>query len=374
MNEKECLIFLNLISVGYRTVQKLRERYASLSEALSASAQCLEKIPGIRKPTIASIVEKRNTSVLKNELGLLKKSGCRLVAICEDEYPSQLKEIHNPPLVLYIKGDIAEQDINSIAIVGTRKPTDYGKRTARKIAFDLAGNGVTVVSGLAVGLDSQAHQGALDAGGRTIAVLGSGLMRMYPQSNVKMAKDIEKNGAVISEFPLEVAPFRSNFPIRNRIISGLSLATVVVEASAVSGTLITAGFALDQGRTVFAVPGNIDQPTSEGANALIKQGASLIQSTEDIFREVPYLAKKLTVQAKPQIAENKQKIKLKLSDKEQKLVEIIIQKPLHIDEITDLCDMASPEISVILLTLEMKKIIKQLPGKYYSIEENIVAC
>jgi len=371
LNEKECLIFFNLISVGHRTIQLLKQRYATLTDAIFAPASELEQIPGIRKPTIASILEKRNSGVLQKELNLLKKSGCSLVAVCEDNYPTQLKQIHNPPLVLYIKGNITDQDMNSIAIVGTRKPTDYGKRTAKKIAFDLASNGVTVVSGLAIGLDSQAHQGALDAGGRTIAVLGSGLMRMYPQSNVKMANEIEKNGAVISEFPLEVAPFRSNFPIRNRIISGLSLATVVVEASAVSGTLITAGFALDQGRTVFAIPGNIDQPTSEGANSLIKQGASLIQSADDIFREVPYLSKQNTSQVKPHPAENKQMIKLKLSDKEQKLVEIIFKKPLHIEEITDLCDMPSPEISVLLLTLEMKKLIRQLPGKYYAVEDNI---
>ncbi len=361
MNETECCIYLNLLNIGYRSVIKLKNRFGTLVKALSAPDRELLSVEGIRKKTLESIVEKRHQPLLQKELDLQQKSDCDLITINDETYPDALRQIACPPLVLYVRGALKPEDKNALAVVGTRKPTRYGKKTARSLAYQLASGGVTIISGLAKGLDSEAHQGALDAGGRTIAVLGSGLLRMYPRENIKLARRIAQSGAVISEFPLETDPYRSNFPIRNRIISGMSLGTVVVEAAAKSGTLITAAFALEQGRAVFSVPGNVDQPASEGANSLIKQGASLVQNADDIFRELPYLTRR-----KDLPDQNKHKsMAVKLSSKEKSIVDLLSDQPVHIDELTQLCHMSAAEISVLLLTLEIKRIIKQLPGKYY---------
>ncbi len=362
MNDKECLIFFNLLSIGFRTILKLKTKFGTLKNVIDASSDALINTPGIRKKSLEAIIKYRNSDILEKELKLAEKSKCNIITIENSDYPEQLKTISTPPIVLYIHGELKPEDKNSISIVGTRKPTKYGKKTAHNIGYHLAEQGVTVISGLAKGLDSQAHSTAIEAKGRTIAILGSGLLRLYPKENTKLAKKIETHGAVISEFPLETTPFRSNFPIRNRTISGLSLGTVVVEAAAKSGTLITAGFALEQGRIVFAVPGNMDQPTSEGANALIKQGAILVQDVDDIFREVPYLKRTKTSLSK--------KEKIKLSDKEQEIIGILKSDQVHIDEITENTTMTAPEVSVLLLTLEMKKILRQLPGKYYAVYEN----
>ncbi len=362
MNDKESLIFFNLLGLGFRTVLKLKTKFGTLKNVLSASSDSLMNTQGIRKKALESIIKHRDSDILEKELNLANKANCDIITIDDDSYPKQLKTISSPPIVLYIHGELKPEDNNSVSIVGTRTPTRYGKKMAHNIGYNLAQQGVTVISGLAKGLDSQAHNAAIEAKGRTIAVLGSGLLRLYPKENRKLAKKIETSGAVISEFPLETTPYRSNFPIRNRTISGLSLGTVVVEAATKSGTLITAGFALEQGRVVFAVPGNMDQPTSQGANALIKQGAVLLQDTEDIFREIPYL--KRTKSA------TQEQEKIKLSDKEQEIVSILDSNPVHIDEITESATMTAPEVSVLLLTLEMKKVLKQLPGKYYAIYEN----
>lgn len=362
MNETECYIFLNLLSIGYRSVLKLKNKFGTLKDAMAASKEHLLQVQGIRKATIESIVEKRTQPVLLKELDLIKKAQCALITFDDESYPESLRHIDYPPLVLYVRGELKPDDKNAIAIVGTRTPTRYGKKTAYDVSYQLASEGVTVVSGLAKGLDSEAHLGALEAKGRTIGILGSGLLRMYPRENEKLARRIMQNGAVMSEFPLETEPFRSNFPIRNRVISGMTLGTVVIEAAAKSGTLITAGFALEQGRAVFAVPGNVDQPTSEGANALIKQGATLMQTADDIFRELPSLTRK---KGTTPLAQKSEPVE-KLAPNEQKIMKLLADKPVHIDEITEGCDdMSAAEISVLLLTLEIKNIIKQLPGKYY---------
>lgn len=364
MTERDALIFLNLLSIGYSSMVKLRDHFGSISNALSASEQDLKKVSGVRKTSIESICEKRSKPILDRELSLLERTGCHLITILDDIYPSALKQIACPPLVLYVRGELLPEDGNSIAVVGTRKPTQYGKQVAAEFSKVLAAQGVTIVSGLARGLDSAAHSGALEGGGRTVAILGSGLLRLYPKENEKLADAIEKNGAVISEFPLETKPFRSNFPIRNRIISGMSLGTLVVEASAKSGTLITAGFALEQGRSVFAVPGNIFSGHSEGVNNLIKQGAALVQNPDDIFRELSMLKRR-----DGNLETNKREtLTVKMSPDEKSVITFISDNPIHIDEITERSDMTAPEISVLLLTLEMKGIIKQLPGSYYVTE------
>ena len=251
-------------------------------------------------------------------------------------------------------------------MIGTRKPSQYGKKIMRKLSYDLAEQGVTIVSGLAKGLDSCAHAAALEAKGRTVAVLGSGLECLYPKENKKLARQIEESGAVISEFPLETAPYRSNFPIRNRIISGLSLGTIVVEAAAKSGSLITAGFALEQNRTIFAVPGNIDSPYSEGTNNLIKQGAVVVSNAESVFKEIPYLNKSIKSCAQTGVR------KEKFSKNEKTIVDLVSKKTIHIDEILDKTEFTAPELTVLLLSLEMKNVVKQLSGKYYTLQPQIM--
>ncbi|MDX9702050.1 MAG: DNA-processing protein DprA [Candidatus Auribacterota bacterium] len=370
MDERSCYIFLNLLSLGYRTALKLKTEFGSLSEAVSADKQALLAVHGIRKNSAESIVSKRGMPLVEKELELADKSGFTVLTVGDEEYPQPLKNIDSPPLVLYINGTLTDQDASAIAIVGTRKPTSYGKTVAFNAGYDLAAQGVTVVSGLATGLDTEAHRGALKAEGRTLAVLGSGLLRLYPRENEKLARKIIGQGAVISEFPLETEPFRSNFPIRNRVISGLSSGTIVVEAAAKSGSLITAGFAAEQGRTVFAVPGNIDQPTSSGANRLINQGAVLYESVEDVFRELPYLRRKKNVTAEHPT--DMKKSDVSLSSEEKKVVTLLSKKPLHIDELTEASDFNAPQLSVLLLTLEMKKVVAQLPGKYYTLSQNLV--
>ncbi len=370
MNDRECCIFLNLLSIGYRTAQKLKIEFGSLSEAIQADRGHLLHLAGVRQKSIEAILEKRELPIVAKEMELADKAGCTILTIDDDEYPRQLKEIATPPLVLYVKGELTNADANAMAIIGTRKPTQYGKTMAFEIGHDLAQRGVTVVSGLAKGLDTQAHRGALKAGGRTLAILGSGLLRLYPKENDKLARAIIEQGAVISEFPLETNPFRSNFPIRNRIISGLSQGTIVVEAAAKSGSLITAGFAIDQGRTVFAVPGNIDQPTSAGTNHLIHQGAVLYESVDTVFRELSTLTG-TTPQPNDKKVDNTAE-KINLSAEEKKVLALLEHRPLHMDELTETSNLSAPHLSVLLLTLEMKQLVAQLPGKYYSLAQNVV--
>ncbi|MCD6460062.1 DNA-processing protein DprA [bacterium] len=366
MDERQIYIFFNLLSIGYRSLLLLKNEFGSLSNAIKANEHDLLKIKGIRKNTVNNIIEKRDSSILDKELALCKKSGCRIITIEDSEYPEQLKEISLPPLVLYVKGELMNEDKNAIAMIGTRRPSQYGKKIMRKLSYDLAEQGVTIISGLAKGLDSCAHNSALEANGRTIAVLGSGLECLYPRENKKLARIIEQSGAVISEFPLETSPYRSNFPIRNRIISGLSLGTIVVEAAVKSGSLITAGFALEQNRTVFAVPGNIDSPYSEGTNNLIKQGAVIANNAEAVFREIPYL-KRINKGGNEKIAH-----KINFSEKEKTIIDLVSKQIIHIDKILDKTEFTAPELTVLLLSLEMKNVVKQLSGKYYTLQPQII--
>lgn len=217
---------------------------------------------------------------------LSKENKTRTLSLLDKDYPANLKYIYDPPSILYIKGNILPEDTIAVAVVGSRRATYYGLKNAENLGFQLAAGGITIISGLARGVDSAAHRGALKARGRTIAVLGSGLNKIYPRENEELVEEIAQNGAVISEFALDTPPLRQNFPRRNRIISGLSLGVVVVEAAKRSGALITANFALEQGREVFALPGKIDSFTSKGTHDLIKQGAKLVESIEDIIEEL----------------------------------------------------------------------------------------
>jgi DNA processing protein len=285
------------------------------------------------------------------------------VTLFDEEYPSNLKEIYDPPLVLYVKGTLEGHDKYSVALVGSRRASNYGRETARRLAFDLCHNWFTVVSGLAHGIDSAAHDGALKAEGRTIAVIGSGLNNPYPPDSVDQMEKIAEQGAVISEYSMDTRPDRINFPIRNRIISGLSLGVVVVEAPERSGALITADHALGQNRLVFAVPGRIDAPTFKGNHKLLKQGAKLVESAEDILEEFDYLfPKKEVFRGKFESAEITQP---RLEGAEERIFGVLDNEGTYIDEIIEQSGLTPTQVSAVLLQLEMKRLVRQLPGKLF---------
>ncbi|NQU95878.1 MAG: DNA-protecting protein DprA [Candidatus Omnitrophica bacterium] len=287
------------------------------------------------------------------------------ISISDNEYPAGLRNIFIPPEELFVNGEILPRDDNAIAIVGTRRATRYGLEEAKKLSYDLALKGITIVSGMASGIDTAAHKGALAAGGRTIAVLGSGHDYIYPLENKKLYDEITRNGAVVTEHPGNTRPFPQNFPRRNRIISGLSKGVVVVEAPQKSGALITANFALEQGKEVFAMPGNINSTRSDGTNALIKEGAKLLASANDILEELKYV---MPVSAEPAPDRNHDKeLSLKnLSSDEKTIFGILDYKPKSRDEILETIDLPVQELSKALLGLELKKLIKALPGENFT--------
>ena len=278
-------------------------------------------------------------------------------------YPDSLREIYDPPLVLYVKGALSARDKNAVALVGSRMTTPYGVETARKLAYQLAYVGVTVVSGGARGVDTSAHQGALSAKGRTIAVLGTGINLVFPPENAELFERIAANGAVITQFPFNRPADKQSFPIRNRIVAGMTLGTVVVEANLTSGALITANFATEYGRQVFAVPGRIDSPRSKGCHDLIKKGAKLCEGAEDILSEFEYLFP--ASNKPPSLHETGVLPALELPANEQAVYDVLGNEEQAIDEVIRQCGLPSSAVSVALLGLEMKRVIRQLPGKLF---------
>lgn len=276
-----------------------------------------------------------------------------------ENYPQLLKKIYDPPKELYIKGDIALLNSRCIAIVGTRTASRYGKEISRRFARELAEVGITIVSGLAEGIDTEAHHGALEAKGNTIAVFGCGLDKIFPPCNIGLAKDIEKHGALISEFPVGHPTAKWTFPRRNRIISGLAMGVVMVEGHYDSGAMITAKHAIDEGREVFAVPGNIAMDESKGPHWLIKQGAKLVETVDDILEE--FNIKRVIASGTKNIDASK------LPKEEAVLVAYLTREPKHIDEISVKCNIEAHEALGTLSVLEIKGFIKQLPGKYFVI-------
>jgi DNA processing protein len=361
LSEKEAYLVLNMIpGLGLRTKKLLLERFLTPLKALHAPSSELKKIPRIRKETIEHIINYKQKIKYKNELEKVKKQNITLLTLKDNNYPENLKNIYDPPIVLYTKGTLKSQDSLSIAIVGSRRTSIYGKEIAEKLSFELARYGITIVSGMARGIDTASHKGALMAGGRTIAVLGSGLNVIYPPENKKTYNEIISSGAVLSEFPLDTPPYKTNFPCRNRIISGLSLGVVIIEAAQKSGSLITAQCALEQGREVYALPGKINSPTSMGTNQLIKEGAKLITKSEDILEDLmPLLKNKISLLKKDNSSN------INLSDEEQKIIQIITEEPIHIDILSKKLSIPTHTLLSKLMHLELKKAIKQLPGKYF---------
>ena len=368
MTSREAYIALNMVDgVGPVRVRALRDRFGEPQAILSASKGELMQVEGVGEEVARSINSWREKVDLDAELQRIEKAGVRVVTRDDPEYLKNLREIYDPPLVLYVKGILTERDALAIAVVGSRRTTLYGQDMARKLAFQLARIGVTVVSGLARGIDTAAHNGALQAKGRTIAVIGCGIDVMYPAENKKLADEIvEKGGAVVTEFPFGVQPDRQNFPMRNRIISGASLGVVVVEANLKSGALITANQAGEQGRQVFAVPGRADSILSKGAHKLIKDGAKLTEDVEDILSEFEYLLPKTAREsAELGLEGGGTKPALQLSETEEKVMAQIGKEEVAIDEIIRASGLTTACVSATLLALEMKRLVRQLPGKQY---------
>ena len=365
MTDTERLLILNMIEdVGSIRTRCLLEYFGSLSKVFEAGEDELKRVKNIGSLIALKIVQGIREIDLNKELKLIKRHNVKVITFIDEDYPVSLKNIHDPPVVLYVKGEILPEDDIAIAIVGSRKASFYGMQTAERLGYELASRGVTIVSGMARGIDSSAHRGALKANKRTIAVLGSGLANIYPEEHIILAEEISSKGAVISEFAMETIPDRGNFPKRNRIISGLSKGVVVVEAAQKSGALITADCALEQGKEVFAVPGKVDSLTSKGTNGLIKQGAKLAETVEDVLEELnlknhPHPGSGL----RPDPGWGWYGTKL---DKTESIVyNLLSSDPQHIDEVSDVTGLGISEISKTLLNLELRKLVKQLPGKNY---------
>ena len=364
MDAREAFVALNMIEhVGPVRVRQLLSVFGDAPSILSAPRQRLLRVEGIGEETADAIAGWERNIDLSGELKRIQDFGCRLLIQTDEEYPAMLRQIYDPPIVLYVKGALTPQDKNSVAIVGSRMTTPYGLETARKLAFQLGYLAVTVVSGGARGIDTAAHQGALTSKGRTIAVLGTGINVVVPPENAGLFERIAAQGAVLTQFPFNRNGDRQSFPIRNRIVAGMTLGTVVVEANLTSGALITANMAVEQGRQVFAVPGRIDSPRSKGCHDLIKKGAKLCESVEDILSEFEYL---FPATNRPRsLAAGGMLPALELNESERKAFDAIGSDHSTIDDIIRRSGLPSSAASVALLSLEMKRAIRQLPGKVF---------
>lgn len=341
--------------IGRITFRKLVQQFGSAERALSAAPEELKEIGGLSDKIISAIRSRPWREHAEQEIAKARASGVSLVTADDAAYPQNLRTAPDSSLYLYVRGNIAEVDAKAIAIVGTRRPTQYGKTITARIAGDLAAAGYTIVSGMARGIDTHAHQGALAAGGRTIAVLGSGIDVPYPPENRGLMEQISASGAVVSENPFGTQPEAGYFPARNRIISGLSLGTIIIEATEDSGSLITAKYTLEQKRMLFAVPGNVGTMTSKGPNNLIKQGAVLVENAGDILNRL----------GRGRLLPRETKALPPLSADEEAVLPCIGDEPKHIDRIMAESKTAPGKLNGLLMTLELKGVVKQLPGKYF---------
>jgi DNA processing protein len=316
-----------------------------------------------------AIVKKESFKRAEKELdGVRKIANCSLLNWTEPEYPQTLLQIYDPPVLLYVRGDLQVLNLPSLSIVGTRRPTLYGTQMAQRLGRDLAARGLVIVSGLARGIDAIGHQGALEAHGRAIGVLGTGIDVCYPKENKKLYEKVLERGAILSEFPLRTHPAPENFPVRNRIVAGMPLGVVVIEGAQYSGSLITARLAMEFGREVFGVPGNVTQPVSFAPNQLIKQGAKLVTCAEDVIEELPTPIRAALVQAEqPETEQRNLLAAASLNGSEKKLYELLsAEEPMPIDDLVERSGLNSSEVLATLFNLEMKGIIRQLPGKQFS--------
>jgi DNA processing protein len=359
MDAHEAYIALNMMEgIGPVKTRALVEALGSPEAIFSANATELSSVNGVGPKLAQSIVEQQSRLDPAAEIAKARKLGFEIVTMLDEDYPDSLRQIHDPPLALYIQGRLAPRDRHAIGVVGSRHCTHYGMQTADRLSYQLAQTGFTVVSGLARGIDQAAHSGALKAKGRTIAVIGSALDRLYPPEADKLAEQIARSGAVISEFPLGREADRTTFPYRNRLIAGLSMGVLVVEASPKSGALMTSDAAMDQGKSVFAVPGRIDTPSARGSNNLLKQGAKLVDDLRDIVEDFEFL---FAIDEQP--APEKAAGGIELSDEERIIADNLLEGEKDVDSLSRDTGLKSSRLSVLLLGLEMKRLVKMLPGK-----------
>ncbi len=356
-NIKYWLALSMLKDIGPKRAKKLLSKFGSPQKVFESDYNDLVKTRGFVKNLAENIKNFSSWDLIEKHIDILNNNGIKLITYEDSSYPELLREVEDSPILIYVKGNILPQDRYAIAIVGSRKPTHYGISVAENISEELASMGFTIVSGLARGIDSLSHKAALKVGGRTVAVLGSGLDITYPPENKMLIEKIINSGYVLSEFPLGTPPDRENFPKRNRIISGLCLGVLVIEATSDSGSLITASYALDQNREVFAIPGNITSPNSSGTNELIKKGAILTRNADDIIKELAPVLKGFI--------KSNNKTKVKITGDEMELCKYLSGEPKQIDTISRESGLPASKLMGILLNLELKGVVKQIPGKRF---------
>ncbi|MEO0083471.1 MAG: DNA-processing protein DprA [candidate division WOR-3 bacterium] len=349
-------LFIDLYDLPHITeakVKNLLQRFQTPAAIFSADKKELLQVKGIDNELVSAIKNYQRSKNTEEKYKIAERLQIKIISYLDNDYPRNLRNIAHAPPVLFVRGEIKPEDGKAIAIIGTRRPTPYGKMVAEKFAYELSQIGLTIISGLARGIDTAAHLGALKANGRTIAVLGCGIDVFYPPENKRYYDEISNNGAIVSEFTIGTAPLAINFPKRNRIISGLALGVLAVEAPSDSGVLNTVSWASDQGREIFAVPGAINQQTSFGTNQLIKNGAKPVTSIEDICSEL-----KIAL-------DRKEKKEIPVNDIEKKILDTLSSEPLYADQIADILSCSPAELLVQLLSLEIKGLIRQLPGNKY---------
>lgn len=375
MEERYWWIGLNCVpGVGSITSKRLIEAFGTPKRVFSASQGELRSVDGVGGELARRIATFPVEEVLEREVAAVERAGITLCTLHDEDYPPQLATLYDPPPVLYVRGALMASDALAIAVVGSRRPTAYGRSVAERLAGELASLGFTVVSGLARGIDGLAHQAALSAGGRTLAVYGSGIDLIFPSEHRALADAIAERGALISEFPMGAPPVAHNFPRRNRIIAGLALGTVVVEAAAKSGSLITARCAMEQGREVFAVPGQVITGKSRGAHRLIKQGATLVEGVEDIIDALPLHFRAMLEEgqaaegvstSKPEPASVLVPPAPRVSASERALLALIQEEPRPIDRMIEESGLAPSAVSALLVQLELKGLVARGPDSFY---------
>ena len=351
-----------------RLAGRLLQKFGSPEGVFRASLTELEAC-NLPAPVAQALFQKEGFGRAEKELAAVQKLGCRLINWTEPEYPRTLLEIYDPPVLLYVRGDAQVLNCAAIGIVGTRRPTFYGTQMAERLGRDLAVRGLVIVSGMARGIDALAHKGALSApGGRAVGVLGTGIDVVYPKENKKLYERVLEHGALISEFPLGAHPAPENFPVRNRIVAGIPLGIVVVEGAQYSGSLITSRLAMEFGREVFGVPGNVTQAVSFAPNLLIKQGAKLVTGADDVIEELPTPVRAALVGAmQPEDGQQNLLVAASLNESERKIYELLsADEPMPIDDIVERSGLNSSVVLATLFDLEMKGIVRQIPGKQFS--------
>ena len=352
--------------VGGVSLKKITARFADPAAVFRASVAELAEIEGLHRDLIDNIANFNDWAEIEKEIQRARTAGIKMIPFSDAAYPARLRAIADPPALLYVNGEIRDNDERAVAIVGSRSASDYGRRVARDLARGLVSFGFTVVSGMARGIDGMAHESAIRAGGRTLAVLGSGVDRAYPPEHELLYRRISESGAVISELPMGARPIAFNFPARNRLISGLSLGVVVVEATEKSGSLITASLAAEQGREVFAVPGEAGASRSRGSHRLIRQGAKLVESVEDIIEEIAPQLARARGDTEPSSART---LPENSGPAARQIFALLKESSLQVDQVIEQTGLPAPQVLQVLLDLELQGFVCQRPGKIYRAEK-----